>query len=63
MRNRILAGAAISLIALLGTSCRNGGERSTAGREEAAGVGAEAPAFTLLSTDNGSVSLDNYRGR
>jgi hypothetical protein len=62
MRTRLLTVAAMSFVAVLGTSCGNGGEVS-AGRRELLRVGAEAPPFTLPSPDDESVSLEDYRGR
>ena len=63
MRNRILAGVAITLVAVLGTSCGNDGGERTADRGQPARLGAKAPPFTLPSPDNGAVSLEDYRGR
>lgn len=63
MRSRILVAATITLVAVLGTSCGNGGGETAARGARPARVGAEAPPFTLPSAEKESVSLEDYRGR
>jgi cytochrome oxidase Cu insertion factor (SCO1/SenC/PrrC family) len=63
VRTDVLTVAVLGFVAVLGTSCGNGGEERSAGRREPLKVGAEAPPFTLPSPDDESVSLEDYRGR